>query len=241
MTYPMAPATPGTSQAASRYALDVKTGGVFTTAFGMFNFQENPAPNVADNSDFDSDGYGSDWIPSKKLSLSASFRDKLYDGAQDAGQAALQAAAEADPGDPAQLVEVRWYDRSGIGQAKTGFGYVEWQPQGGDQNTESTVNVVIHIQGKPGTAANPAATASAPTIGSATPSGAAQGEMVTITGAGFTGATTVKFGATNATDFVVISDTKLVASMPTGSAGSAAITVTNATGTSTAFAYTRGA
>ena len=35
--------------------------------------------------------------------------------------------------------------------------YVEWQPQGGDQNTESTVKVTLHIQGKPGTDVNPAA------------------------------------------------------------------------------------
>lgn len=155
--YPQKPAAPGTSQAASRYAIDVKIADEYTTVFGVFNFQENPSPNVADNSDFDSDGYGSDWIPSKKIAINLSLRDKLYGGAQDAGQAALQAAAEADPGDPDQLVEVRWYDRSGIGDAKTGFAYVEWQPQGGDQNAESTVNVVLHIQGKPGSDDNPAA------------------------------------------------------------------------------------
>lgn len=83
-----------------------------------------------------------------------------------------------------------------------------------------------------------------PTISAATPSAAAAGATVTITGTGFTsvtGASSVKFGATNATSYTVVSDTSITAVMPAGSAGSAAIVVTNAVGASTAFAYTRGA
>jgi len=83
-----------------------------------------------------------------------------------------------------------------------------------------------------------------PTITAATPSAAAAGATVTITGTGFTsvtGAASVKFGATNATSYSVVSDTSITAVMPAGSAGSAAIVVTNAVGASAAFAYTRGA
>lgn len=89
-----------------------------------------------------------------------------------------------------------------------------------------------------------AVTPAAPTIVSATPTAAAAGSLVTIVGTGFTGVTgaaSVKFGATNAAAYTVHNDTLLVASVPAGSAGAANITVTNATGTSTAFPYTRGA
>lgn len=83
--------------------------------------------------------------------------------------------------------------------------------------------------------------APAPTISTALPSGAAEAEIVTITGAYFTGTTAVTFGGTAASDFEVLSDNTLVAVMPAGSAGSAAIVVTNAAGASSSFAYTRGA
>lgn len=81
----------------------------------------------------------------------------------------------------------------------------------------------------------------APVVTGAAPSGAAESAMVKITGTSFTGATAVKFGATNATAFLVDDPTTIYATMPAGSAGSAAITVTTAAGTSDGFAYTRGA
>lgn len=83
--------------------------------------------------------------------------------------------------------------------------------------------------------------AAAPTLTSALPSAAAATALVSIVGSGFTGATTVKFGTANATAFTVHNDALIVASMPAGSAGAANVTVTNATGTSTALPYTRGA
>ena len=82
---------------------------------------------------------------------------------------------------------------------------------------------------------------SVPLISSVLPSAAAETEIVTIVGARFTGTTAVTFGGTAATDFNIISDNLLVASMPAGSAGSAVVVVTNAGGASASFAYTRGA
>jgi hypothetical protein len=81
----------------------------------------------------------------------------------------------------------------------------------------------------------------APKAASAAPSGAAAGELVRITGSGFVGATGVKFGATNAGDFEVLGGSTIVAIVPAGTAGSAAITVTTPGGTSPALPYTRGA
>lgn len=80
-----------------------------------------------------------------------------------------------------------------------------------------------------------------PVVATATPENATAGDMVTITGAGFLGTTGVKFGAANAAEFVVMGGATIVATLPTGSAGSAVITVTNAAGTSEPLPYTRGA
>jgi len=87
----------------------------------------------------------------------------------------------------------------------------------------------------------PDETGAAPTVTAASPADAATAATVTITGTGFIGATAVKFGATNATSFTVVSATSITAVMPSGTAGSAAITVTTAYGTSNSFAYTRAA
>jgi hypothetical protein len=55
---------------------------------------------------------------------------------------------------------------------------------------------------------------------------------VTITGTGFTGATSVSFGGSPATGVTVNSDSSLTASSPFGSSGTVAVTVTGPTGTS---------
>ncbi|MGK8524416.1 IPT/TIG domain-containing protein [Nocardia asteroides] len=62
------------------------------------------------------------------------------------------------------------------------------------------------------------------------------GNTVTLTGTGFTGATAVRFGATPATSFTVVSDTQITAVAPAGT-GTAAVTVTAVGGTSNALAY----
>lgn len=53
------------------------------------------------------------------------------------------------------------------------------------------------------------------TITDIKPMTAPVGALVTITGTGFTGATAVKFGTTNATSFTVVSTTKIIAKVPT--------------------------
>ncbi len=60
----------------------------------------------------------------------------------------------------------------------------------------------------------------------------AGGTSVTITGTGFTGATTVDFGTTSATSFAVVSSTSITAMSPEESAGTVDVTVTTSGGTS---------
>jgi PGF-pre-PGF domain-containing protein len=84
-------------------------------------------------------------------------------------------------------------------------------------------------------------TAAAPTITGISPTGGttAGGTSVTITGTGFTGATAVKFGATNAASYTVNSATQITAVSPVGSAGTVDITVTTSAGTSATGAADR--
>jgi hypothetical protein len=86
-------------------------------------------------------------------------------------------------------------------------------------------------------------TAGVPTVAtvSGNPNPAGTGELVTITGTRFTGATAVTFDGIAADDFTVVNSTTIVASLPTDGAGSVPVVVTNAVGASTSLAYTRDA
>lgn len=75
---------------------------------------------------------------------------------------------------------------------------------------------------------------SAPIITSVSPSSGdiAGGDVITITGSGFTGATNVDFGFRPATLFLVLDDSSISATAPPGTAGTVDITVTAAAQTS---------
>jgi hypothetical protein len=87
--------------------------------------------------------------------------------------------------------------------------------------------------------------AAVPAITNVTPNsgGIAGGTAVTVIGSGLTGASAVNFGSTAATSFTVISNTAILATSPSGTAGTVDITVTTPSGTSTTgsadhFTYT---
>lgn len=84
-----------------------------------------------------------------------------------------------------------------------------------------------------------AVAAAAPTVTAASPTGQGAAKAIVISGVRFTGTTAVSIGGTAATSFSVINDNQIVAVLPAGSAGSAPVIVTNATGASAAFPYTR--
>jgi uncharacterized protein YkwD len=65
---------------------------------------------------------------------------------------------------------------------------------------------------------------------------AAGGTAVTISGAGFTGASSVKFGTTAATTFTVVNDTTITAVSPAHAVGAVDITVTTPLGTTPTLA-----
>ncbi|MBD9544758.1 cadherin-like beta sandwich domain-containing protein [Ensifer sp. ENS04] len=80
-----------------------------------------------------------------------------------------------------------------------------------------------------------AGTATAPTLNSISPNTGAisGGDVVTITGTGFTGATAVTFGGTPATSFTVNSATQIAATVPAHAIGAVDVVVSKAAGTAT--------
>lgn len=88
--------------------------------------------------------------------------------------------------------------------------------------------------------ATPIPATSAPRIVSITPSGAGEDDTVLLRGAGFSGATAVKFGVDDASSFDAdFGDDVLTAVLPAGAAGSIVVTVITPLGTSNEFPYTR--
>jgi hypothetical protein len=99
-----------------------------------------------------------------------------------------------------------------------------------------TVDITVTtVGGTSATSANDQFTfVGAPTVSSVSPTAgpSSGGTTVTITGTGFTGATSVKFGATNAASFTVDTPTQITATSPAHAAGTVDIAVTTTGGTS---------
>lgn len=82
--------------------------------------------------------------------------------------------------------------------------------------------------------------ASTPTVTALSPTSGGPGTTVVITGTGFTGATAVTFGGTNAASFTVDSDTQITAVAPAGmTAGEIDVVVTTPGGTSATSANSK--
>lgn len=130
---------------------------------------------------------------------------------------------------------VRWYDRSGLGDAHEGRAYVKsWAPDGGGGGAQDTVSIVIQGQGPlDAEVTNPQANP-VPVVSMLVPATGDDGggNLVNIHGANLSGATGVDFGATDAEAYTVVSDSLIVAIAPAGTAGTVQVTVTTPDGTS---------
>jgi hypothetical protein len=252
---PTAPALPaGSSLGKSyEYGLDVNLGTVAVPVFQVVRrisaFVPTPTPTTQDVQTYDdfgapnSDTTGWGWSLAHTVQVNRSTATGLYLPEIEAILARTKPTAKGE----AAVLEVRWYHKPEVGtpnptDAGQGLCTVSVARANSDASgAPETLTVTYTGKGPYTEIANPFTgwDAAAPTIQSVTPSGAGEAELVTITGSGFTGATDVTFGATPADDFTVVGDASIVASLPAGSAGAADVVVTNATGASAAFPYTR--
>ena len=231
-----------TTALARRFKIDVSSDNstwIPLKGINDLNPQETPTLQSAD--DYDSNGFAGFEKTLTGVKITIKALRKTTAGVFDAGQELVRAAWLQFG--TACRVYVRWYDRNGAAQAYSGYFIADYQQAKTGVADLEEITITLTADGVVSSITNPATAPAVPVIATATPTGAATGALVTITGAYFTGtvATTgVKFGGVNATNWSVVSDSTIVATMPTGSAGAAAIVVTNSVGASASFAYTRG-
>lgn len=145
------------------------------------------------------------------------------------------------------VVDVRFYHKPAIGtpnpnDAGRALATVEITRQNtGNADTE-VFTVSLSGKGEYMPIANPYTgdAPAIPAISAITPPDQNSGELVTIIGSGFLTATTLTFDGLPA-DFVPSNDATIVALLPTDTAGTVPVIVTNPTGPSVAFNYSRGA
>lgn len=230
---------------ARRFKVDVSADNVSWLPFSaMTDFAPTESPTYQSTANYDNAGFDSfeKTMTAWQLVIKADRPVNPTTGLFDPGQELVR-QAQYQFGSAARLY-VRWYDRNGAPEAKSGYALVEWnQSKTGTADLEE-VTATFKGDGALSFITNPWNAAAVPVVSAATPSGVAAGGLVRIQGTNFTGtvATTgVKFGGVNATSWDVVSNSLIEAVMPAGTAGSAAIVVTNAAGASASFAYTRGA
>ncbi len=158
---------------------------------------------------------------------------------------ALLAAAKATLG--GATVDVRWYHKPETGTPNpTDAGRASCRVEAPRQNTGNAeievFNVTLTGQGPFEQIQNPFAgwDATKPVLASVTPAEAQAGELVTVTGTGLLGATSLTFDSVEAGEMVVVNAATIIATMPSGTAGEVDVVVTTPGGTSDALAYTRG-
>jgi len=252
---PTAPTFPaGTAVGFSyEYGVDINLGTEGAPNWQTIRRPSDIAPTAVpitkDMSSYDDFGAPNDGKISESWALGFSVLvNRLSSGLYPPEFEKLKAYTEPNAVGDLSVAQVRWYDKPYAGtpnpnDAYSGFATVTID-RGATANADvGSWKITLTGKGKRTQITNPFTGwgATAPVVTDATPSGAAVGALVTITGSGFLTATSVKFLAVSATVFSIVSGSTIVAVMPAGVAGSAPVTVINPTGTSNALAYTRGA
>jgi len=236
-----------TTALASRMKVDVSTDNTnWTPLRGITDLNPgNPNPTNQDVTDYDNGGWQDFEKTVHGWSLVAKCRRKTTTGTFDPGQE-LARLADDQLGDNGKLY-VRWYDRNGAPEAYTGLAIITYAQSKTGAVDYDEVTITFTGSGARTAIANPFAPATAPVIlkvAAVLTEPAGTGAQIKITGSGFTGTvagTGVKSAAAACVPFAVVSDSLIIATLPSQSAGATAITVTNATGVSNSVNYTRGA
>lgn len=114
--------------------------------------------NMEDDSDYDSDGWGSEvkTAMSWKLELDLGRKVGVTSRAYDPGQEIIRVAG--DKFGPDSVVRVRWYDRNGGPEAYEGYASVDWAPEGGSYSDLDKAKATLSGQGARTVITNPVPT-----------------------------------------------------------------------------------
>lgn len=220
-----------TTALARRYRADVsKDGTNWVQIMGMNDFNPTLDRTTQDSSDYDSDGWGSSEITMQSWGVDIKANRKTTASVFDPGQELCRAASDKY-GEDARLY-VRWYDKNGGAEAYQGRGIVEFSRSKTGVTDLDEAEIKITGDGARKEIPNPLSSTSAPAITAVSPSPVTVGELLQLTGSGFTGATAVKFGSTAADVYTVVSDGLVVVTAP-DAVGTQSVTITSPAGTST--------
>lgn len=231
------------------WRLDVSADN--STWYQVFGISDSNFPGITpglkDNSSYENNGWGTQGVTSNAASIECTAFSKASKDTGEAPQSLqLMRATIGEVGGTATLY-ARWgrTDNHTPYQGYTALVSVAMSPGNSGWDDFRSEKVTLAASGavtKLDAAPAEWSTAAAPQVASITPTGAAVGDLVFISGSGFTGvtATDVDFGATPSVDAAVKTDSLLAVSIPSGATGTVSVTVTNATGTSTGLSYTVG-
>lgn len=253
---PTAPALPaGTTLGRSyEYGLDVNLGThdlpIWQPVRRISNFQPTPVPKSQPAQTYDDFGADNAEIVgwNTNLAFGVQVNRLTSTGRYLPEVEALLARTRPSAKGPLAVIEARWYHKPEVGTPNpddAGQGYFTVAAPRANTGSEGTVevlNVTLTGKGSAWEIANPFTGwgSAAPVISSIDPAGAGDGDIITLTGAGFVGTTAVTVDAA-AAEFAVFGNATLAVVLPIGDAGDVDIVVTNATGPSESFTYTRGA
>lgn len=229
------------SDLARRWRVDIDTAtypsSTYNQMLGITDIKPNFSIRTTPDETTEDDGAdrvavtGSAW----ELAITFKYSTNAAGTSRDSVHAFLfaQHIAHVTGGGPTAEFGVKFYDRNGISsEAFEGRAIVmTWSASGG-QNTDD-VTLTLKGQGKLTAITNPASS-QVPTVTSVSPTSGSTsgGELVMISGSHFTGTTDVDFGATECTDFEIVSDSLIAAVAPAQSAATVQVKVTNAAGAS---------
>lgn len=218
----------------------------------MFNFVPTMTPITQDAATYDDKGSPNSDVSAWSFSLAFSVyvNHSATTGALPPELAALFTRYGDKIGNDA-VAHVRWYHKPGDGSTPDPTDAFEGnvtvaivRGNTGPDGTNEMWNVTLTGKGYATRITNPftgwATGATAPVITTVTPAGRSVGELVTINGSGFLGATGVSIDAVAVTadNFTIVSSSTIVATIPATAAGASDVTVTTPAGTSNAVSYT---
>lgn len=221
---------------ARKFAVDVTLDTTLATGWvhlnGIFDLDPEIASNLEDTTAYDTSGWSTSEVTLYSWTLAASFYRRATGNTYDAGQELVRNVQGGFQ--TAARVGVRWFDRNGGPEAYSGVAVIGWKRTNtAAKDVEQAVatftgtDIALNLN-----ITNPYTTALVPVVTGITPTGLGAAKAVAITGANFTGATGVTFGGVAATSFSFQNDQLITAVIPTGSAGTITVVVTNATGPS---------